>query len=111
MGNCPSGELSRWGIVLINGELSRWGIVLVGNCLSGVLSYWELSWWELSGWELGELSAGELSGGIVLFEQRCTLNLWKKKLTQRKKLTLKKAPTARLKLDGNIQHHSGIRLE
>ena len=28
VGNCPSGELSEWGIV-------QWGIVLVGNCPVG----------------------------------------------------------------------------
>ena len=44
MGNCPSGELSVWGIVRVgncpvgncpSGELSEWGIVLVGNCPVG----------------------------------------------------------------------------
>ena len=46
MENCPSGELSWWGIVLVrivlvgncpSGELSWWGIVLVGNCHGGEL--------------------------------------------------------------------------
>ena len=49
VGNCPSGELSVWGIVRVgncpvgncsSGELSewgivQWGIVLVGNCPVG----------------------------------------------------------------------------
>ena len=39
MGNCPSGELSWWGIVLVgncpSGELSWWGLVLVGSCQGG----------------------------------------------------------------------------
>ena len=35
MENCPSGELSWWGVDLVgsclSGELSWWGIVLVGS--------------------------------------------------------------------------------
>ena len=46
MGNCPSGELSWWGIVLVEVILvgncpivgNCPGIVLVGNCPSGELS-------------------------------------------------------------------------
>ena len=48
MGNCPSGDLSWWGVVLVgscpglgscpSGELSWWEIVLVGSCPGGELS-------------------------------------------------------------------------
>ena len=53
MGNCPGGELSRWGSVLVrsgpSGNLSRWGVVPSGD----------LFWW--GAWPSGELSSGELS--------------------------------------------------
>ena len=49
MGNCPGGELSWWGIVLVrNGrggefvlvrKLSWWGVVLVRNCPGEELSW------------------------------------------------------------------------
>ena len=37
MGNCPSGELSWWGVVLV-GSCPGGGIVLVGNYPGGELS-------------------------------------------------------------------------
>ena len=57
VGNCPSGELSVWGIVRVgncpvgncpSGELSEWGIVRVGNCPVGNCPSGELSSGELS---------------------------------------------------------------
>ena len=40
MGTCPSGESSRWGIVLVGnslgGELSWWGVIRVGVVQWGV---------------------------------------------------------------------------
>ena len=42
VGNCPVGDLSWWGLVLLGscpiGELSWWGVVLVGTCPGGELS-------------------------------------------------------------------------
>ena len=41
MGSCPGGELSQWGIVLVescpSGESSWWGVVPVGGSLGGEL--------------------------------------------------------------------------
>ena len=43
-GNCPSGELFWWAIVLVGScpvrELSLWGIFQVGSCPGGKLSWW-----------------------------------------------------------------------
>ena len=62
VGSCPGGELSWLGIVLVGivlvgscpGGESYWGVVLVGNRPGGELSGWELSGGELSGYALGE---------------------------------------------------------
>ena len=62
VGNCPSGQLSWWVVVLMSspdGELSRWGIVLVGNSPGGDSPGGELSWW-------GVIHMGVVQWGVAL---------------------------------------------
>ena len=43
MVSCPGGELSRWGIDVVEshlgGELSLWGVILVGVVRFGVIQW------------------------------------------------------------------------
>ena len=52
MGSCPCGELSWWGVVLVE------------ICPSGELSWWGLSWWGVV--LVGVIWVGVVQWGVVL---------------------------------------------